>query len=77
MSDPISDQSTITLGLLVGSMGLLTAATVAFVNLRRDVREVYTRMESMVTKTEVSLAFMRLIRDNPDLTYNEHKEEKR
>lgn len=35
----ITEQSTVTIGLLVGSIGTLIVATAAFVNMRRDLRE--------------------------------------
>lgn len=70
----ITEQSTITIGLLVGSIGALVVATAAFVNLRRDVRELAGRMDRMVTRSELQLTLARLARDNPTMKFPEFQE---
>lgn len=75
MTDPasISEQSTITIGLLVGSIGTLIMATRAFVNLARDVKDVREEMKSlseeMIPRSELREILLRIAKDNPGMKF--------
>lgn len=66
MTDPasVTEQSTITIGLLIGSIGTLIMATRAFVNLARDVTQI---RQEMVSRAEFREALLRLAKDNPTM----------
>lgn len=82
MTDPasISEQSTITIGLLVGSIGTLIMATRAFVNLARDVKDVREDVkdvreemkgvsEEMIPRSELREILLRIAKDNPGMKF--------